>query len=275
MVSYLARLFYLGTEYYGSQVQPGFRTVQAELIRAVSLWSGEPHSPTTIQLSGRTDRGVHSIGQLVKITTDLQLDLEAVNKLLPDDMTLWASCIIDDNLNLRHAVLMRYYRYFFDADAELDLDVMREAAQLLTGTHDFSYLSKPDDGRSSVTTMLNIAISRIDDSCVILDMIGTSFLWKLVRKMVTLLRLVGLHEVSLDAVCDMLRHPRAIRSGIRPAPPESLVLVEAVVPFTLNPHKYALRRIVRTLRSRHAFHTRQAQALTGINALFEYQTRPY
>lgn len=269
MTSYLARLFYLGTDYYGSQLQPGLRTVQAELIKAVSLWSGESHSSKTIQLAGRTDRGVHSIGQLVKITTSVKLDLEAVNKFLPDDMTLWAFCKIDDTVNLRHAVLMRHYRYFLEADAELDLDAMRDASRVLTGTHDFSYLSKPDSGRPSVTTMLNISICRTDD-IVILDMFGTSFLWNLVRKIVTLLRLVGLHTISPVEVYDMLSQPRLVRSGIRPAPPESLVLVEAVAPFVLQPHKYALRRIARTLRSRHAFHMRQTQTLGGISALFGF-----
>ncbi len=274
MTSYLARLFYLGTEYYGSQLQPGLRTVQAELINAVSSWSGESHSSKTVQLAGRTDRGVHSIGQLVKINTGVKLDLEALNKFLPDDMTLWAFCKIDDNVNLRHAVLMRHYRYFLEDDSDLDLDAMREASRVLTGTHDFSYLSKPDNGRPSVTTMLNISILRANDT-VILDIFGTSFLWNLVRKIVTLLRLVGIHKISLAEVYEMLSQPRLVRSGIRPAPPESLVLVEAVVPFVLQPHKYALRRIIRTLRSRQAFHMRQAQTLGGISGLFGFPSGSY
>ena len=56
MTDHLARLFYLGDYYYGSQVQPGLKTVQGELIDAVQTWSNEPHSKQTVQLSGRTDR---------------------------------------------------------------------------------------------------------------------------------------------------------------------------------------------------------------------------
>ena len=58
MTDYLARLFYLGNNYYGSQVQPGLKTVQGELIDAMQEWSKESHSKQTVQFSGRTDRGV-------------------------------------------------------------------------------------------------------------------------------------------------------------------------------------------------------------------------
>ena len=83
MADYLARLFYLGEYYYGSQLQPGLKTIQGELIDALETWSKEPHSKQTVQLSGRTDRGVHSFGQLVMISTDKQFNIDTINKHLP------------------------------------------------------------------------------------------------------------------------------------------------------------------------------------------------
>ena len=91
MTDYLARLFYLGDLYYGSQYQLGFDTVQGKLIDAFNSWTGETHSPQTVQLSGRTDLGVHSIGQLVMVTTSKRIDVDKINKHLPEDIQLWAS----------------------------------------------------------------------------------------------------------------------------------------------------------------------------------------
>ncbi len=265
MPSYLARVFYLGDNFHGSQAQPGLRTVQGELISAVSQWSGEFHSTNSIRLSGRTDRGVHSIGQLVMVTTNQQrFDLNAINKHLPSDICLWASTQVLEQFSPRYDVLMRHYRYVLTDASDLDVVSMRQGAQVLCGFHDFRYLSKRDGNRSTFTTLLNIALTPLNDILVI-DVYGTSFLWKLVRKIVSVLALVGKHEISLTTLRDLVECRATLASGIRPAPPECLFLIEAIVPFKLQTHKYAMRRVRRYLSQRIGYLHR---ALASLSAIF-------
>jgi tRNA pseudouridine38-40 synthase len=247
MSNYLARLFYLGGRYYGSQYQPGFVTIQGELIEAITKWSGEHHSTQTVQLSGRTDRGVHSIGQLVMITTKRQFSVEEINRHLPDDIILWASTKAPPNFIPRYDVLMRHYRYYLDKSwANLNLEIVKKAAVLLIGSNNFSQLSKPDAGRNTLTTILNISLHD-DNETYFLDIFGTRFLWKLVRKTVTLLTEIGTERIKLDTINNILSGQKRLPSGIQPAPPENLVLVETIVPFKMKTSKYAVRMIRKQL----------------------------
>ncbi len=247
MSNYLARLFYLGGRYHGSQYQPGLVTVQGELIGALTKWSGEHHSAQTVQLSGRTDRGVHSIGQLVMITTEKQFSVEKINRHLPNDIVLWASRKAPPDFAPRYDVLMRHYRYYLDNSwANLNLEVVKKATALLIGSNNFSQLSKPDTGRNTLTTILNISLHEYNDTHY-LDIFGTRFLWKLVRKMITLLTEIGTERVKLNVINKILSGQKALPSGIEPAPPENLVLVETIVPFKMKTSKYAIRMIRKQL----------------------------
>jgi tRNA pseudouridine38-40 synthase len=247
MSNYLSRLFYLGSRYYGSQYQPDFVTVQGELIEALTNWSGECHSTQSVQLSGRTDRGVHSIGQLVMIATEKQFNIDKINRHLPDDIILWASAEAPSNFVPRYDVLMRHYRYYLDESwNNYNLEVIKKAAVLLIGSNDFSQLAKPDAGRNTITTILNISIHEYN-STYFLDIIGTRFLWKLVRKIVALLAEIGTERINIEDIDDILAGQKTIASGIQPAPPENLVLMETIVPIKMEISKYAIRMIRKQL----------------------------
>ena len=247
MPNYLSRLFYLGNHYYGSQYQLGLPTVQGELIEAVSEWSGEHHSPQTVQLAGRTDKGVHSIGQLVMITTERNFSIDKINRYLPDDIIMWASIEAPLNFTPRYDVLMRHYRYYLDKDwTGFDLSAVKKAASLLAGSYDFNQLAKPDGDRSTITTILNISIHE-QNSAFFLDIFGTRFLWKLIRKMVTLLTEIGNGRIKFELITDLLSGKSVFPSGIKPAPPENLVLVETVVPFRMKSNKNSVRMIRKEL----------------------------
>ncbi len=268
MTDYLARLFYLGDLYYGSQSQPGFNTVQGKLIDALNSWSGETHSPQTVQFSGRTDRGVHSIGQLVKVATSKQIDVDKINKHLPEDIQLWASLKAPIDFKPRYSVLMRHYRYYLtDSWEDVDSTMVKKAIPLLIGSNDFNHLSKPDAGRNTITTILNIALQEIN-GVAYLDIYGTRFLWKLVRKIVTLLTDVGIKEIRLDEINDILIGRIKIPSGIRPAPPENMILVETALPLKLKISKYAIRRIIAHLSERFEYHRRSTRTLSNVIDFF-------
>ena len=264
MPNYLSRLFYLGNRYYGSQYQLGFPTVQGELIEAISEWSGEHHSPQTVQIAGRTDKGVHSIGQLVMITTEKSFNIDKINRHLPDDIMLWASIEAPLNFVPRHDVLMRRYHYYLDkAWTEFNLSAVKEAASLLVGSYDFNQLAKPDGDRSTITTILNISINK-QNNVFFLDIFGTRFLWKLIRKMVTLLTEIGNERIKLESITDLLAGRLVFPSGIQPAPPENLVLVETVVPFRIKPSKNAVRMIRKELMNQLDRYNRSIKTIDNI-----------
>jgi tRNA pseudouridine38-40 synthase len=269
MADYLARLFYLGDDYHGSQMQPGLKTIQGELIRATSKWSGETHTSHTIQLSGRTDRGVHSFGQLVMVSTDRRFSIDGINKHLPEDIVLWAWARAPEGFKPRSGALIRHYRYFLDESwNNINQDRIREAITLVVGSNDFHFLSKPDERRNTVTTVLNVAIGEISN-IKFLDIFGTSFLWKFVRKVVTLLTEIGSEKLKPETILEVLDgSKKTIRGGIEPAPPENLVLMETVVPFRLATSKYALRRIQNYLTARHDFLRRSSLTLSGLTNHF-------
>ena len=205
MTDHLARLFYLGDYYYGSQVQPGLKTVQGELIDAVQTWSNEPHSKQTVQLSGRTDRGVHSFGQLVLLSTKKSLNIDQINKHLPEDIILWAKTRAPEGFRPRSSALMRHYRYYLGSMWDnIDQNLVKKAITYIIGSKDFNMLSKPDGGRNTITTALNITTGN-DSGVRYLDVYGTSFLWKFVRKTVTLLTQIGLAQLEPKVILEVLQ----------------------------------------------------------------------
>jgi tRNA pseudouridine38-40 synthase len=267
MADYLARLFYLGDYYYGSQIQLGLKTIQGELIKAMESWSKEPHSKQTVQLSGRTDRGVHSFGQLVLISTDKSLNIDQINKHLPEDIVLWAKTRAPEGFRPRSSALLRHYRYYLGPLwKNIDQNQVKKAISLLIGSNDFNMLSKPDERQNTVATVLNISIGP-DSEIPFLDVFGTSFLWKFVRKTVTLLTEIGLHNLEPEVILEVLQGiKKTIRGGIEPASPENLILMETVVPFSLTPSKYGLKRIQKLLNNRLDYIKRSGNTLSGINS---------
>ena len=276
MTDYLARLFYLGDYYYGSQLQPGLKTVQGELIDALHSWSKEDHSKQTVQLSGRTDRGVHSFGQLVLISTNKHLNIDQVNKHLPEDIILWAKTKAPEGFRPRSSALMRHYRYYLGPIwKNIDQNQVKKGIALLIGSKDFNMLSKPDERRNTITTVLNIAIGQ-DSGIPFLDVFGTSFLWKFVRKTVTLLTEIGLHHTEPDVILEVLQGiKKRNRGGIEPAPPENLILMETIVPFPLTPSKYGLKRIQKIVNNRLDFIKRSNNTLSGFTSFLSSSMMPY
>jgi len=276
MTDYLARLFYLGDYYYGSQLQPGLKTIQGELIDALHSWSKEDHSKQTVQLSGRTDRGVHSFGQLVLLSTNKHLNIDQVNKHLPEDIILWAKTKAPEGFRPRSSALMRHYRYYLGSMwKHIDHNQVKKGISLLIGSKDFNMLSKPDERRNTITTVLNIAIGE-DSGIPFLDVFGTSFLWKFVRKTVTLLTEIGLHHMEPEVILEVLQGIKKRKwGGIEPAPPENLILMETIVPFPLTPSKYGLKRIQKLVNNRLDFIKRSNNTLSGFTSYLSSSMMPY
>lgn len=202
---------YDGTHYHGWQVQEGKPTVQGELVKAIEKVTGK--KPTLFG-SGRTDAGVHAVGQVANFRTGCKVParklLHAINAHLPEDITVVEAADVDAEFHAQFGAKRKTYRYTI-ANREapsatrrlyahlvrttLDLGKMREAAAHLTGTHDFRAFGSEMSGKEKTTrTISSIAIAR-DGDFVSIDFTGDGFLYNQVRAMVGTLLRVGLGQV--------------------------------------------------------------------------------
>jgi tRNA pseudouridine38-40 synthase len=153
MTTVRLELEYDGTSFRGWAAQPGLRTVQGELEAALATVLREP---VKLTVAGRTDTGVHALGQVASFVTSSEIkgDLaRRLNGVGPDDVVVTAAAVVDDSFDARHSAKSRSYRYrlltrsasspFEQGRAlwwphRLDLDALKACAAALPGTHDFT-----------------------------------------------------------------------------------------------------------------------------------------
>jgi tRNA pseudouridine38-40 synthase len=202
----------LGIEYDGSafcgwQTQPSRCGIQDHLEAALASIAGEPVDTVC---AGRTDAGVHALGQVVHFDTAARRPESAwvrgVNALLPPALAVTWAREIDDEFHARYSARSRSYRYVLLNRAvrpasghsrvgwfhkPLDVERMLEAARLLVGEHDFSaFRSSECQARSPVRTLHAIAIER-RGACVVVDFRANAFLHHMVRNLMGALVYVG------------------------------------------------------------------------------------
>ncbi len=170
MPTYKLTVAYDGTDFFGWQFQPGKRTVQQTLNEALSQITS---AAVVVTASGRTDAGVHALGQVVGFSTDSALApevlLRAMNAELPNDIAVLAIEPAPLGFDpIRHAKRKRYryvledgpvlnvfaLRYAWHSYRRLDADAMHRAARTLVGTHDFT--SFETSGSTRVTTIRTV-----------------------------------------------------------------------------------------------------------------------
>jgi tRNA pseudouridine38-40 synthase len=213
---------YRGTDFAGWQIQPGKRTVQQCLEDAIAkLWG----TKISLQGSGRTDTGVHALGQVAsfnatKLHTAPVL-LRALNANLPRDVRVVRCRLVSPAFHARFDAKGKTYRYLiwnhavqdpFTHDThwhvprELDLAAMRKAARLLVGRHDFaSFTSNPGYEReSTIRTMRRASVVR-DGHALVFHFSADGFLYRMVRNLVGALVKVGKGKIDVDEFARILR----------------------------------------------------------------------
>jgi tRNA pseudouridine38-40 synthase len=198
---------YDGTDFHGWQKQQGLRTVQGELDRVIEIVTGVV--PTTLA-SGRTDAGVHALGQVVSFLTESRLSPEilarAFNAMLPFEVRVLSACDVPEAFHATLDAVSKHYRYQVDnrtvADPflrrtawhqprPLDAGAMHAAAQVLLGRHDFrSFETEWPNRVSSVRTVFDIAVRRTVD-LVRIEVEADGFLYNMVRSIAGSLVLIG------------------------------------------------------------------------------------
>ena len=226
---------YVGKNYAGSQIQyeNGKQieelTVQGELERALrTLIIGgkatnykQDRQVITI-FSGRTDKGVNSLGQVVHFDTDKEIVASSfiyhINEILPDDISVNNLRIVPNSFHAQKSAKARYYRYelinrrykqAFDGDIlrvkyELDVERMQTALNFLLGEHDFSsFKSSGTLNPSKVCILIRAEVEKQGDR-VFIHLEGNRFLYNMVRTIVgTLLEIEG-HKLSAEHMKEVL-----------------------------------------------------------------------
>jgi tRNA pseudouridine38-40 synthase len=215
------RVSYLGSRFFGSQMQASSRTVEGEFIatcQRLSLF--EDWRQAGFQSAGRTDRGVHARGQVIAFTTAApDRAIGTINLQLPPDLWCSAYAVVPAAFHPRYDAKLRTYRYYF-SDVPQKKGEMEKASRHFLGIHDFSHFARV----RNKDPQRNIHAIRIaeEDGFVFLEVTAESFLWHQVRCMATALLLVGTGESTEESVQRyLLGEPD---KPLSPAPAEGLVL---------------------------------------------------
>ena len=204
---YLIRFSYDGTGFSGYQKQPGERTVEGMLENA--LYNINNHTETRIFSSGRTDRGVHALGQVAHFDIDVNITLYklkcALNSLLPEDIHVLSTEIVDKNFHARYNAISKTYIYKINVGEyspidrnhvyqyckDLNFDNMRLAINDFLGEHDFKpFVSEEAIKSSYVRTIYSVDMKKEGD-IITISFTGNGFMKYQVRNMVGVLIKIG------------------------------------------------------------------------------------
>ncbi|MGF7118785.1 tRNA pseudouridine(38-40) synthase TruA [Methanobacterium oryzae] len=216
------KVAYIGTDFHGFQRQPDVKTVEGELIGALkALNLIDDLKDSGYSIAGRTDRGVHALGNVISFRTNEEVVINQINDYLPKSIRILAKAGVRFGFKPRYAK-SRHYRYIIVNRKDLNLKAMKEASQVLEGTHDFSNFSKRSE-RNPIRTIDSIEISKKND-IIMIDVVGESFLWNMVRKIASVLFLVGNNELNISEIQTML--DPSITYSVTPMLPEGLILMD-------------------------------------------------
>lgn len=221
---------YDGSRYKGWQKQTkDVNTIQGRMEDILSEMTGEE-----IQLigCGRTDAGVHALNYTANFHTNSTINNEDIlirlNDKLPDDIGVKSLRNASERFHSRYNILSKTYlyrinnsgynnvfgrKYIHNVREKLDLDKMRECAELLIGSHDFqSFTSLKTKTKSTVRTINYITISEIDNTIEI-DINGNGFLWNMVRIILGTLIEAGKENLNKDEMLVILNAKKRADAG--------------------------------------------------------------
>jgi tRNA pseudouridine38-40 synthase len=235
---------YAGTRYSGWQIQRNARTVQGEVERAIR----EVTRVTQFELygSGRTDAGVHALGQVAHLDIDATLPPETLrrraNETLPADINILRVEPVRHRFHARHDAVARSYIYqiarrrtafaknfVWWVKDDLEVDAMRGAASSFVGMHDFRTFSDDDPDHKSTQVLVDSFDVHEDGDLLIVHVEASHFLWKMVRRLVGVVVEVGRGALSAGDAANLLDRPSPMPARLT-APASGLFLERVYYP---------------------------------------------
>ncbi len=229
---------YEGTRYSGWQLQKGGKSVQGEIIDACRDLFGD--AKTDLYGAGRTDSGVHAIGQCAHLDVDTELPplriRYGLNDRLPADISIISVDAAEPGFHARHDAVARSYiyqvsrrrtalgkKFVWWIKDDLDAVVMNEIASMFEGSKDFRSFTDPDLESNSTRTELIHSRVTVHKNIILYHVVGTHFLWKQVRRMTGVLVEAGRGKLNKKDVAGFLRDQSDIPAKLT-APPSGLFL---------------------------------------------------
>ena len=233
------KIGYIGTNFHGFQRQPDLRTVEEELIYHLrKLNYIDDLKKSRFRIAGRTDAGVHSLGNVISFQSEKEVRVNEINNSLPDDIQILASAPVRYAFKPRYAQ-MRQYRYMLFQD--LDVEKLKECAEVFKGTHNFTNFTKRFQ-KTTTRTIDDIKVTKVDlndyhkkefpnlhdtISPIFIDIYGESFLWNMVRKMIRVFIDFNIGKIDLDEIQNLLNPPEnSPRANIKVVEPDYLILMD-------------------------------------------------
>jgi tRNA pseudouridine38-40 synthase len=237
-------LEYDGTLYAGWQRQPAARSVQQTVEEALSTLL---NAPTQIMGAGRTDAGVHALGQTAHLSTASELPaariLTGLNALLPADIVARDVADASEGFHARRDARLRVYtyaivnrprpsvllrHYAYHVPEALDRGAMRAAAGVLVGRHDFAaFRVTGTPTATTLCTVTSLSIDEVDRGTILVTIAADRFLRQMVRLIVGALVRVGRGTLAAGAVAGLLDSRQNASAGPA-APPHGLYLMHVL-----------------------------------------------
>jgi tRNA pseudouridine38-40 synthase len=216
---YKAVISYDGTLFHGFQKQKKHRSVQEELENAIYKAFDQKKE---VYASGRTDKGVHALAQVIHF--DLNLDLQrrnlkkAMNSFLPQDIYVNNVEKVDDNFHARFNAKAKTYRYLLDLNEvnpllvnyryyykgpKLDLSKLDEIPKIFIGTKDFKAFSKGNEKENTVRTIYTFTIKNIDN-LLVFEIKGDGFLHNMIRLIIGMILEVLKGKLGVNKLKEIL-----------------------------------------------------------------------
>lgn len=230
---------YDGTKFNGYQMQPNLRTVQEDLEKAVSYLNKQTY--TSVQSSGRTDKGVHALNQVahfdLMIDTTLDKIKRGLNSNLPEDIHVIKVTKVSSNFHARFSAKKKEYiykinigeynpimrNYIYQYNRPLDTEKMKEAIKCFEGNHDFtSFVSSEDTRENKIRTIFKTNIKE-KNNIIEISFQADGFMKYQIRNMVGLLLYVGSGKKEVADVINILAAKDRTKS-VKTAPAEGLYL---------------------------------------------------
>ncbi len=236
-----AVISYNGTRYFGFQTQRDESTLTIEDVLEKIL-SSLFNEPIEIVGSGRTDKGVHALGQVIHFdlnrdSLDVYKMLYAINRLLPDDICFKSLEVVNEDFHARFSAKSKQYRYivntgikdpihkdlYFNLCRKLDIDLIKKGIELFKGKHNFINFCTNDEGPFE-REIYDFSLKE-EDGVFTFDIYGNGFRRYMVRMIIGTLIELGLKNISLEDIKKLLDGETIHRVRYK-APSEGLYLVE-------------------------------------------------
>ncbi len=232
---------YDGKSFNGWQKQPNKLNIQGEIEKAIEEITGEK---IDLIASGRTDAGVHSLGQVANFKTNSTIDVEkipyAINSKLKKSIVIKSAEEVPERFHSRYSVHSKTYRYTINNSKfgtalyrdmeyhfpiELDEKKMQKAAKFFEGEHDFkAFKASGTSSKSSVRTIYKATVERKEDR-VIIELTGNGFLYNMVRIIAGTLIDVGIGKIKPEEVKEIIEKKERKNAG-KTLPARGLCLLE-------------------------------------------------